>query len=191
MCMNGCLSLWEKGVCCVFKDEVLRKLLCLRGQKWQEAGEYYVVGSFWSNIICVIRSRGVRCSELGVKRNVYRILDGKPVGSTPLDRPRHRRSDNIKIDLREIGWGALDWILSQDRDQWWAFVDTVWVPWNSCSILTLGGAIGSLFCMTHIVGDILLIFQFAVTECPCISVQCIVVNIRCLLTIFKEGARKL
>jgi hypothetical protein len=34
---------------------------------------------------------------------VYRILDGKPVGGTPLDRPRHRRSDNIKIDFREIG----------------------------------------------------------------------------------------
>lgn len=45
-----------------------------------------------------------------MKRNVYRILDGKPVGRTPLDRPRHRRSDNIKIDVREIGWEALDWI---------------------------------------------------------------------------------
>lgn len=47
--------------------------------------------------------KGVRWSGLGVKRNVYRILDGKPVGRTPLDRPRHRRSDDIKIDLREIG----------------------------------------------------------------------------------------
>lgn len=49
----------------------------------------------------------------------------------------------------------------------------------------------NFFYLTHIVGHIRLIFQFAVTECPCISVQCIAVNIRCLLTIFKEGARKL
>lgn len=45
-----------------------------------------------------------------MKRNVHRILDGKPVGRTPLDRPRHRRSDDIKFDLREIGWETLDWI---------------------------------------------------------------------------------
>jgi hypothetical protein len=34
--------------------------------------------------------------------------------------------DNIKIDLREIGWDVMDWIdLAQDRDQWRALVDTV------------------------------------------------------------------
>jgi hypothetical protein len=40
--------------------------------------------------------------------------------------------DNIKVDLREIGWGDMDWIdLAQDRDQWRALVNTVlnlWVP---------------------------------------------------------------
>jgi hypothetical protein len=37
-----------------------------------------------------------------------------------------RRVDNIKIDLREIGWNGMDWIdLAQDRDQWRALVNTV------------------------------------------------------------------
>jgi hypothetical protein len=44
-------------------------------------------------------------------------LAGKPVGKRPLGRPRCGWVDNIKIDLREIGWGGMDWIdLAQDRD---------------------------------------------------------------------------
>jgi hypothetical protein len=44
---------------------------------------------------------------------------GKPEGKRPLGRPRCRWVDNIKIDLREIGWDDMDWIsLAQDRDQW-------------------------------------------------------------------------
>jgi hypothetical protein len=44
----------------------------------------------------------------------------------PLGRPRRRLVDNIKIDLREIGWDGMDWIgLVQDSDQWRAFVNTV------------------------------------------------------------------
>jgi hypothetical protein len=59
------------------------------------------------------------------KRNAYRILVGKPEGKRPLGRPRHRWEDDIRIDLREIGWGGIDWIdLAQDRDQWRAFVNT-------------------------------------------------------------------
>jgi hypothetical protein len=60
------------------------------------------------------------------KRNAYRILVGKPEGKRPLGRPRRRWEDNIKMDLREIGWGGTDWIdLAQDRDQWRALVNTV------------------------------------------------------------------
>jgi hypothetical protein len=44
------------------------------------------------------------------KRNVYRILVGKPEGNRPLERTRLRRVDNIKMDRREIGWGGVDWI---------------------------------------------------------------------------------
>jgi hypothetical protein len=62
----------------------------------------------------------------GEKRNVYRILVGKPEGKRPLGRPRRRWVDNIKMDLREIGWDGTDWIdLAQDGDQWRALVNTV------------------------------------------------------------------
>jgi hypothetical protein len=43
------------------------------------------------------------------KRNAYRILVGKPEGNRPLGRPRHRWENNIKMDLREIGWDGVDW----------------------------------------------------------------------------------
>jgi hypothetical protein len=63
---------------------------------------------------------------MGEKSNVYRILVGKPEGKRPLGRPRRRWEDNIRMDLREIRWGGMDWIdLAQDRDQWRAVVNTV------------------------------------------------------------------
>jgi hypothetical protein len=59
-------------------------------------------------------------------RNAYRILVAKPEGKRPLRRQRRRWVDNIKMDLREIGWNVMDWIeLAQDRDQWRALVNTV------------------------------------------------------------------
>jgi hypothetical protein len=63
---------------------------------------------------------------MGEKQNAYRILVGKPEGRRQLGRPRRRCVDNIKIDLREIGWDGVDWIdLAQDRGQWRALVNTV------------------------------------------------------------------
>jgi hypothetical protein len=51
-------------------------------------------------------------------RNAYKILVGKPEGKSPLGRPRHRWEDNIKMDLREIGWEDVDLMqLAQDMDQ--------------------------------------------------------------------------
>jgi hypothetical protein len=48
------------------------------------------------------------------------------VRAETLGRPRLRWEDNIKMDLREIGWGGMDWIyLLRDRDQWRALVKTV------------------------------------------------------------------
>jgi hypothetical protein len=66
------------------------------------------------------------------KRNVYRLLVGKPEGKRPLGRPRRRQINNIKMNLLAIGWGVVDWIgLSKDRYRWRALVNSVmnlWVP---------------------------------------------------------------
>jgi hypothetical protein len=53
-------------------------------------------------------------------------LVGKLEGKRPLGRSRRKCENNIKMDLREIGWAGVDWIdLAQDRDKWSALVNTV------------------------------------------------------------------
>jgi hypothetical protein len=71
---------------------------------------------------------------------------GNPEGKRPLGRPRRRWVDNIKMDLREIGWDGMDWIvLAEDRDQWRALVNAVMnlrVPKDAGKFLsgcTIGG----------------------------------------------------
>jgi hypothetical protein len=55
-------------------------------------------------------------ARMGEKRNVYRLLFGKPEGNRPLGRPRRRWIDNIKMDLLVIGVNVVDWFgLAQDR----------------------------------------------------------------------------
>jgi hypothetical protein len=57
--------------------------------------------------------------------NVYKVLMGKPERKRPLGRPRRRWEDGMKMDLREMGCGSVDWIqLAQDRDRWRALVNT-------------------------------------------------------------------
>jgi hypothetical protein len=59
-------------------------------------------------------------------RGVYRVLVGRPESKRPLERPRRRWEDNIKMDLRETGIDGAKWIqLAQDRVQWRACVNTV------------------------------------------------------------------
>jgi hypothetical protein len=68
---------------------------------------------------------GGACSVYG-GGEVYRILLGKPEEKRLLVRPRRRWEDNIRMDLREVGCGCVDWMeLAQDRDMWRALVSAV------------------------------------------------------------------
>jgi hypothetical protein len=81
------------------------------------------------SIVRVIKARRMRqaghVAHMGEVRNTY-ILVGRLEGRRPLGRPRRRWEDNIKMDLRETGFGDVDWIhWAQDRDRRWALVNTV------------------------------------------------------------------
>jgi hypothetical protein len=98
--------------CVLEKDEELHNLYCL------------------PSIIRIIKSRRMRwvghVAQMGEKRNVYRLLLGKPEGMRPLGRPRSRWIDNIKMDLLEIACSVVDWIGgTQDRYRWRASVNAV------------------------------------------------------------------
>ena len=78
----------------------------------------------------MIKSRRMRwagnVAHMGETRGVYRALVGKPEGKRPLGRPWRRWGDNIKVDLREVGCGGMDWIeLAQEKDGWRALVNAV------------------------------------------------------------------
>jgi hypothetical protein len=82
------------------------------------------------SIIRITKLRRMRwaghVAQMGKKRNVYRLLVGKPEGKRPLGRPRCRWKVNIKMDLLEIGLSVVDWIgLAQVRYRWRALVNSV------------------------------------------------------------------
>jgi hypothetical protein len=82
------------------------------------------------NIIRIVMSRRMRwaghVARMGEKRNVYRLSVGKREGKRPLGRQRRGRVDNIDMDLAEIGWVGVEWIvLAQDRYRWRALVSAV------------------------------------------------------------------
>jgi hypothetical protein len=119
----------------VFENRVLRRIF---GPKTDEiTGEWRKVhnvelDNLYSSpdIIRQIKSRRMRwarhVARLGEGRNMYKVLMGKPEGKRPLGRPRCRWEDGIKMDLREIGCGGVEWIqLAQDRDRWRAVVSAV------------------------------------------------------------------
>ena len=82
------------------------------------------------NIVRVIKSRRMKwagyVARMGEGIGVYRVLVGKPERMRPLGRPRRRWEDNIKMDLRKVGCGCVDWMeLAQDRDRWRALVSAL------------------------------------------------------------------
>jgi hypothetical protein len=119
----------------VFENRVLRRIF---GPKRDEvSGEWRKLHNeelhklkSSSVIIRQVKSRRMRwaghVARMGEERKVYKVLVGKPEGKRPLGRPRCRWEDVIRMDLKEIGLGGVDWIrLSQDRDRWRAVVSAV------------------------------------------------------------------
>jgi hypothetical protein len=78
----------------------------------------------------MVKSRRMRwvghVARMEEKREVHRVLVGKPEGKRPLVRPRRRWEDNIKMDIQTVGGGRGDWVeLDQGRNGWRALVSTV------------------------------------------------------------------
>jgi hypothetical protein len=114
----------------VFENRVLR----IFGPKREEDGSWRKLHNdelhdLYSspNIVRVIKSRRMRwAGHVACMGEVYRISVGRPEGKKPLERPRHRWDDNIKLGLREIGICGTNWIqLAQDMVQWRDFLNTV------------------------------------------------------------------
>jgi hypothetical protein len=119
----------------VFENRVLRRIF---GPKrdgvtggWRKLHNEELHNLYSSpSIIRIIKSRRMRwaghVARMGEKRNVYRLLVGKPEGKRPLERSRRRWIDNIKMDLLEIRLSDMDWIgVAQDRYRWRALVNSV------------------------------------------------------------------
>ncbi|KAJ4429604.1 hypothetical protein ANN_21790 [Periplaneta americana] len=116
----------------VFENKVLRKIFGAKRDEvtgeWRKLHNAELQALYFSpDKIRNIKSRRLRwaghVARMGESRNAYRVLVGRPEGKRPLGRPRRRWEDNIKMDLREVGYDDRDWInLAQDRDQWRAYV---------------------------------------------------------------------
>jgi len=117
----------------VFENRVLRVFGSKRDEvtgEWRKLHNEELTDLYsLPNIVRVVKSRRMRwaghVARMGEGRVVHRVLVGKPEGKRPLGRLRPRWEDNIKIDLREVGWGG-DWMeLVQDKDRWRALVNTL------------------------------------------------------------------
>ena len=137
--LSGCetwpLALREEHRLRVFENKVLRKIF---GAKRDEItgecrklnnSELHALYSL-SNIIRNLKSRRLRwvghVARMEKFENAYRVLVGKAESKIPLGRPRRRWEVNIKMDLREMGCDAGEWIdLAEDRDQRRVYVRAV------------------------------------------------------------------
>jgi hypothetical protein len=119
----------------VFENGVLRRIFGpMRDEvtgEWRKLHNEELHNLYSSpDIIRQVKSRRMRwlghVARMGEEIKVYKVLVGKPEGKIPLERPRRRWEDDIRMDLREIDLGSMDWIrLSQDRDPWRAVVSAV------------------------------------------------------------------
>ncbi|KAJ4444578.1 hypothetical protein ANN_06373 [Periplaneta americana] len=131
-CETWTLTLREGRRLRVFENKVLRKIFGAKRDEvtgeWRKLHNTELHALYSSpNIIRNLKSRHLRwaghVAHMGESRNAYRVLVGRPEGKRPLGRPRRRWEDNIKMDLREVGYDDRDWInLAQDRDRWRAYV---------------------------------------------------------------------
>ncbi|KAJ4451062.1 hypothetical protein ANN_02499 [Periplaneta americana] len=131
-CATWTLTLREEQRLRVFENRVLSKIFGAKRDEvtgeWRKLHNAELHELYPSpDIIGNIKSRRLRwaghVARMGESRNAYRVLVGRPEGKRPLGRPRRRWGDNIKMDLREVGYDDRDWInLAQDRDQWRAYV---------------------------------------------------------------------
>jgi hypothetical protein len=114
-CETWSLTLRDEHRLRVFENRVLRrifgpKMAQVTGE-WRKlhSGELHNLYSS-PDIIRQIKSRRMRwagyVARMGEGRNVYRVLVGKLVGKRPLERPRRRWADGIRVDLEVIGWGG-------------------------------------------------------------------------------------
>jgi hypothetical protein len=134
-CETFSLILREEHGLRVHENRVLRRIFGPTRDEvtggWRKLHNEELRGLYSSpSIIRVIKARRMRwtghVARMGEVRGAYSILVGRPEGRRPLGRPRRRWEDKIKMDLREIRFGDVDWIhLAQDRDRWRAVVNTV------------------------------------------------------------------
>ncbi|KAJ4431673.1 hypothetical protein ANN_20273, partial [Periplaneta americana] len=131
-CETWTLTLREEHRLRVFENKVLRKIFGAKRDEvtgeWRKLHNTELHALYSSpDIIRNIKSRRLRwaghIARMGESRNAYRVLVGRPEGKGPLGRPRLRWENNIKMDLREVGYDDRDLInLAQDRDRWRAYV---------------------------------------------------------------------
>ncbi|KAJ4452141.1 hypothetical protein ANN_03659 [Periplaneta americana] len=160
-CETWTLTLREEHRLRVFENKVLRKIFGSKRDEftgeWRKLHNTELHALYSSpDIIRNIKSRRLRwaghLARMGESRNACRVLVGRPEGKRPLGRPRCRWEDNIKMDLREVGYDDRDLInLAQDRDRWRAYVKVIAVE-----------AIGNIRTVASLCGEQLFLDRYSV-----------------------------
>jgi hypothetical protein len=129
-CETWSLTLREENKLRVFENRVLRRIF---GPKRDEViGEWRKLHNEELQILYSSPNQikdnevGRTCGTHGREEECVQGFDGKATRKEPLGRARHRWEDGMRMVLKEIGCGSVDWIqLAQDRDRWRAVVNTV------------------------------------------------------------------